>query len=147
MPDREERFAGYRRARLRVRGLAGATVEVHPAPEGITSGRFPFDAAVHVLTAYDPGAARLTPAENAGRQRALVADLPAHVRRWDAEAGADDGSHTEHGVLVAGLTDDEARALGTRHGQDAIFRWSAAAWSVLPCDGGAPSHAGWVLSG
>lgn len=147
MPDREERFAGYRRARLRIHDFGGRTVEVHPAAPGVTAGRFPFDGPVHVLTAYDPGARRLTPAENARRQDALVADLPAGLRRWDAEAGAADGSHTERSVLVAGLSDAAALALGARHGQDAIFRWSADAWSIVPCDGGPPHHAGWSLSG
>ncbi|GLZ53935.1 DUF3293 domain-containing protein [Actinomycetospora sp. NBRC 106378] len=147
MTDREERFAGYRRARLRVPDLHGRTVEVHPAPPGTTTGRFPFAGPVHVLTAFDPGPARFSPAENARRQQALVHELPAHVRRWDAEAGAADGSHTERSVLVEGLTDDEARALGARHGQDAIFRWSAAAWSIVPCDAGPAVDAGWTLSG
>jgi hypothetical protein len=145
--DREERFAGYRRARLRVPDLHGRTIEVHPAPPGTTTGRFPFGGPVHVLTAFDPGPARLSPAENARRQQVLVDELPSPVRRWDAEAGAADGSHTEHGVLVEGLTDDEALALGARHGQDAIFRWSAAAWSIVPCDGGPALDAGWTLSG
>ncbi|MCD2185721.1 DUF3293 domain-containing protein [Actinomycetospora soli] len=147
MPGREDRFAGYRLARLRVDDLDGAPLEVHPAPAGERTGRFPFDAPVHVLTAYDPASARLSAAENARRQRALEAELPPHVRRWASETGAADGSHTEHGVLVEGLTDDEAVALGARHGQDAIFRWSAAAWSVLPCDGGRRSDAGWRISG
>jgi hypothetical protein len=145
--DREERFADYRRARLRVPDLGGRTVEVYPAPSGVTAGRFPFPGPVHVLTAFDPGPARLSPAENARRQQVLVDELPSPVRRWDAEAGAADGSHTEHGVLVEGLTDDEALALGARHGQDAIFRWSAAAWSIVPCDGGPALDAGWTLSG
>ncbi|WP_433803405.1 DUF3293 domain-containing protein [Actinomycetospora sp. CA-084318] len=147
MSGREERFVGYRLARLRVPDLDGAPLEVHPAPPGERTGRFPFDAPVHVLTAYDPGAARLPAAENARRHRALVSELPAHVRRWASETGAVDGSHTEHGVLVEGLTDDEAVALGARYGQDAVFRWSAAAWSVLPCDGGPSSDAGWRISG
>ncbi|GAA4826682.1 hypothetical protein GCM10023201_11760 [Actinomycetospora corticicola] len=145
--DREERFAGYRRARLRIHDLDGGVVEVHPADPGITSGRFPFAAPVHVLTAFDPGPARLAPEENDRRQQALLGDLPGHLCRWDAEAGASDGSHTEHSVVVEGLTDDEAVSLGRRHGQDAIFRWDPAAWSILPCDGGPPSHAGWTLSG
>ncbi|WP_157647129.1 DUF3293 domain-containing protein [Actinomycetospora chiangmaiensis] len=147
MPDREERFAGYRRARLRIHDLAGRTIEVHPREPGVTAGTFPFPAPVHVLTAHDPGPARLTTEENARRQDALVDELGPTTRRWEAEAGAADGSHTERSVLVEGLTDDEAVALGARHGQDAIFRWSAEAWSILPCDGGPPSHAGWWLSG
>jgi hypothetical protein len=145
VPDREERFAGYRRARVQVHDLDGRTVEVHPAAPGVTSGRFPFAAPVHVLTAFDPGPVRLTAAENEARQRVLVGELPGHLRRWDAEAGAADGSHTERSVLVEGLADDEALALAARHGQDAIFRWSPDAWSVLPCDGGPASDAGWSL--
>ncbi|MEJ2869155.1 DUF3293 domain-containing protein [Actinomycetospora sp. OC33-EN08] len=135
--EREERFAGYRRAGLRVPGLT----ELRPADEG--TDEFPFDGPVHVLTAYDPGPARYGAAENERRQQALLEDLPAGVQRWSAVAGAEDGSHAEASVVVRGLTDAQALDLARRHGQDAVFRWTAEAWSILPCDGGPPVHQGW----
>lgn len=146
MGTREDRFAGYREARLWVRDDRGRVLmEVRPDDSGATTGRFPFDVGAHVLTAVNPGAERPSPRENERRQRALVARLPAGTSRWEAEAGAADGSHRERSVLVTGLSDDEAVAIAGRWGQDAIFRWTPQAWSVLPCDGGPASHTGWLL--
>jgi len=143
---REDRFAGCRRARLRVRdGRGRVLMEVRPDDTGATTGTFPFEVPAHVLTAVNPGAERPAPRENERRQRALVAELPAGTARWDAEAGAEDGSHREQSVLVTGLSDPDAVAIGARWGQDAIFRWTPQAWSILPCDGGPASHTGWIL--
>ena len=58
------------------------------------------------------------------------------MRTWPTVAGAADGAHAERGVLVVGLTDDEALELAARFGQDAIFRWSSTAWTVCPTDPG-----------
>lgn len=146
MDDRDDRFEGYRRARLRVRdGRGRVLMEVRPDHAGATTGTFPFEVPAHVLTAVNPGAERPAPRENERRQRALVAALPASTARWDAEAGAEDGSHREQSVLVTGLSDSAAVAIAARWGQDAIFRWTPQAWSILPCDGGPASDTGWVL--
>lgn len=140
------RYAGYARAYLWVADLDGRAFRLAPRPLGERHGRFPFgDAAAHVLTAFDPGPRRLDTAENARRQRALVADLPDDVRRWRAVAGAEDGSHAEESVLVVGLTDDRARALAGAWGQDAIFRWTSDAWSIVPCDGAPAVRLGWSV--
>ncbi|MDL5158682.1 DUF3293 domain-containing protein [Actinomycetospora termitidis] len=141
MAERVERFAGYAQARLRVRWHGGGTTELRPADEG--TGDFPFDGPVHVLTAHNPGPERLDAAENQRRQEALVAELPAEVETWCGDAGAVDGSHVEESVVVRRLSDETAVALAARYGQDAIFRWTAEAWSILPCDGGEPLHRGW----
>lgn len=143
--DRDERFTGYAQARVRVEHADGVLV-VRPRAVGTTVGPFPFDAPVHVLTAHDPGPARLSAAENAARQAALEARLHAEgVATWPALAGAEDGAHAERSALVVGLTDARARALAAAWGQDAIFRWSATAWSILPCDRADPLHLGWEL--
>lgn len=144
---RAVRYRDYARARLRVGDLDGETVVLEPRPVGECRGGFPVDVDVaHVLTAFDPGPERLDADENARRQRALVAELPDDVRRWDAVAGAADGSHEEASVLVVGLTDERAREIARRWGQDAIFRWTRDAWSILPCDGAEPMHLGWSVS-
>lgn len=141
MGERHERFAGYMQARLRMHLDRGGTTELRPYGEG--TGYFPYDGPLHVLTAYNPGSEMLDQAENEGRQAALVGELPSDVRQWRAEAGAVDGSHTEISVVVHGLSDEAALALARRYGQDAIFRWTATAWSILPCDGGPPVDLGW----
>src|SRR5437868_3069536 len=102
MGERDERFAAYRQARLRVWSGRGGATELRPFETG--TGLFPFDGPVHVLTAYNPGPTRLDDAENARRQSELVAGLASDVQRWDAEAGSIDGSHVEASVVVRGLT-------------------------------------------
>jgi hypothetical protein len=141
---RAGRTADYTRAVLRVPGLG---LVLHPQPPGRIEGTFPFDRPVHVVTAHNPGAAHLDDAENAARQARLEADLDARgLEHWPTVAGAEDGSHAEAGALVVGLDDDAARALGTVWGQDAVFRWSREAWTVLACDDAAPVDLGWRVA-
>jgi hypothetical protein len=143
--DREKRFEDYARARLWVHDVRNRTLEVRPTATG-TSGPFPFDApAVHVITAYNPGPERLDAEENERRQRALVAELPDTTSTWTVEAGAADGSHREVSVLIVGLNDEDAIAIAVRWGQDAIFRWTRDALSIVPCDGATPIVTGWSV--
>ena len=126
--------------------LGGRRLVLVPREAGTTVGAFPFAAAVHVVTAADPGPVRLSPDENAARHEALLADPAVRGRpRRETVTAAADGSHAETGVLLEDLTDDEARALGARSGQDAVFRWSRDAWSVLPCGAGEPTTLGWEV--
>ncbi|HSK58866.1 MAG TPA: DUF3293 domain-containing protein [Actinomycetospora sp.] len=141
---RAQRTADYTRAVLRVPELG---LVLSPQAPGQVEGTFPFDDAVHVVTAHNPGAARLGPQENAARQARLEAELDARgLRHWATVAGAEDGSHAEAGAMVLGLDDEGARALGATWGQDAVFRWSHAAWSVLACDDAEPVDLGWRLA-
>jgi hypothetical protein len=141
---RARRTADYTRAVLRVPELG---LVLRPQAQGQVEGAFPFDDTVHVVTAADPGAERLTTEENAARQARLEAELDARgLRHWATVASAEDGSHAETGALVVGLDDDAARALGAAWGQDAVFRWSRAAWSVLACDDAEPVDLGWRVA-
>jgi hypothetical protein len=144
---RADRTADYTRAVLHVPDLDGHLLVLRPRPARQVVGTFPFDAPVHVVTAHNPGAERPGPAENDARQALLEADLDARgLQHWRTVAGAEDGSHAEEGALVAGLSDDDAVALGTTWGQDAVFRWSATAWTVLACDETPSVELGWESS-
>jgi hypothetical protein len=141
---RARRIADYTRAVLRVPELG---LVLRPQAPGQIEGTFPFDDAVHVVTAADPGARRFTAEENAARQARLEAELDARgLRHWATVAGAEDGSHAEAGALVVGLDDDAARALGAAWGQDAVFRWSRAAWTVVACDDAEAVDLGWRVA-
>jgi hypothetical protein len=145
--SRARRTEDYTRAVLRVPDLDGRTVVLRPRPAGTVVGTFPFDGPVHVVTAHNPGAARPGAAENAARQARLEADLDARGLRYTRTvAGAEDGLHAEEGVLVVGLDDDAACALGAAWGQDAVFRWSRSAWSVLACDDAPSVDMGWEIA-
>jgi len=141
---RAARTADYARAVLRVPDL---DLVLRPQPPGRVHGTFPFDGPVHVVTAHDPGAARLGDEENAERQARLEAELDARgLPHRRTVASAEDGSHAERGALVVGLDDDAARALGAAWGQDAVFRWSRTAWTVLACDDAPPVDLGWEVA-
>ncbi|MFC5136958.1 DUF3293 domain-containing protein [Actinomycetospora rhizophila] len=141
--SRTARTEDYTRAVLRVPDLG---VTLRPRPAGQVVGAFPFEAPVHVVTAHNPGAERPGAAENAARQARLEEDLDAQGVRWRRTvAGAEDGSHAEEGALVVGLDDTAACALGAAWGQDAVFRWSSSAWTVLACDGSPSVDLGWEL--
>ncbi|MFE1286882.1 DUF3293 domain-containing protein [Streptomyces sp. NPDC058751] len=43
------------------------------------------------------------------------------------------GSHTEESVAVVSMSEDAARELGRRFGQDAIFTWTPDAWRLSAC--------------
>lgn len=130
---------------MRVADLDGADAVIRPRPPGVVDPTFPFAAATaHVLTAHDPGPRTLTAAENARRHRALTGELVAHPT-WVTVAADGDGGHAETGVLVVGLTDGGATALGRRFDQDAVFRWTPTGWAVVPCDAGSVLEVGWAL--
>lgn len=141
--SREARTDDYTRAVLRVPELS---LILRPQAAGTTSGTFPFEAPVHVVTAHNPGAERPGATENAARQARLETDLDARgLRFWRTVAGAEDGSNAEEGALVVGLDDTAACALGGAWGQDAVFRWSRSAWTVLACDGSPSVDLGWSI--
>ncbi|NMO91989.1 DUF3293 domain-containing protein [Actinomycetospora sp. TBRC 11914] len=143
-PPRDERLAGYRRAQVVFTRPDGGRLTVRPAAR---PGPYPCGASpVHVLTAHNPGPERPGDAENRRRQRALEADLAAAgLTVVRAVASAPDGTHAEESAAVVGWDDAAALALARRHGQDALFRWSAEAWEVVPCDGGPPLRSGWTV--
>lgn len=92
--------------------------------------------AVHVLTAWNPGAHRPTDEEN----RAANRELHARIVQWGFQphpaVGCDPASpHHEEGWAVVGMTDEQACALGAEFRQDAVFRIDPGVLTVLACDG------------
>lgn len=88
----------------------------------------------HVITAWNPGGQRLEAPDNT----AADSQLRDHLDRRELEPvrvrGADPSSdHYEDGWLVHGLRDDEAREIGAKFGQVAVFRLANARQTVLAC--------------
>jgi hypothetical protein len=141
-------WAAYARTVVEIRRPGEADIVVRSAPPG-RSGVWPWASSlpVHILTAWDPGGERLSNQENRVQQAALEADLR-HLTRdlWSA-AGVDPVSgHREEGVAVRGVSDAEARVLGARYRQDAIFVWTPDAWVIMACDGGRRVALGWSVA-
>ncbi|QLJ05383.1 DUF3293 domain-containing protein [Streptomyces sp. NEAU-sy36] len=139
----------YRTAVVDIR-LPGRTVRVEPRAFGTAEGCFPEaagGAAVHVITAWNPGARTVSADANARAHRLLLDEVRRlGLLRWPAAGGDPGGTHQEESVAVVGLGDAAARALGRRFGQDAVFAWTPGAWRVLACGTGAVSVSGWAAS-
>ena len=116
------------------RGVEGI-LRVQADPTGRV-GHWPWDSPqpVHLLTAWNPGRERPGEAANRERQAKLEADLvrlaPAG---WPARGTLPGTGEYDEGLAVQGLTVDQARVLGARYGQDAVFEWTPADWTIVGC--------------
>lgn len=118
--------------------------KVHLTPQLSLGSGVPPVGALHVVTACDPASSGRRD-EDGVRMEALRGEL-AGLRCFPAEGGDVDALHEpEPSIAVAGLTDDQARELGCRFGQVAVFAWSGPRWSVLACATDRRSDYGWVL--
>lgn len=125
--------------------LDATVVELTPAAPGTCAGVLPPAAAVHVITAFNPGGRTVPRDVNAHAQAALVAEIDALGLPWWPAAGGDFAAgHVEDSVAVAGLDDRATRALGHRYGQDAVFAWTPGAWRLLSCRDTRTATFGWV---
>jgi hypothetical protein len=90
---------------------------------------------VHVITAWNPGDARPSPTENDAANERLRQALSARGLQPVRAIGADpDSDHFEESWAVAGLDDQEARAIGSDFGQVAVFRIADGTQTVLACN-------------
>lgn len=110
------------------RGIESSAT-AHPYPDG----------SIYIITACDPGRS-LSAQENAARQEQLARDLndldDLHLEVWPAIGRDRASKHSEPSFAVGGLDADQARTLGLRHGQEAIFEWTRDTWAVIPCGPG-----------
>ena len=98
------------------------------------------------MTARDPDSVRLGPEENDARQALLVAELDAAgVAHWPATGRDVTGHHAEEGVGLSGLDEAAVTALGRRHGQAAVYRWTPDRWEVVSCTDGRRESSGWRI--
>lgn len=114
---------------------------VRPAAEGRGQADPPFGP-LHVVTAIqpDPEPDAMCHARMGVLDRYLQA---AGIRSMPAVGSSLTGDHSEDSRAVFGLTDNQARDLGTRFGQVAVFAWHGPRWSLLACAGERQSHQGW----
>lgn len=92
--------------------------------------------AVHVVTAWNPGDKRPSPAENDSANLNLREVLELRGCQPIRAIGADpDSHHFEESWAVVGMTDAEACEIGAMFGQVAVFRISNGVQAVLDCSG------------
>jgi Protein of unknown function (DUF3293) len=140
----DDPWASYARTVVEIAGPRG-TMTVRAAQAG-GAGTWPWPSndAVHVLTAWDPGDARPALCENRRRQ----ASLEDEVRRlaaamWRAVGVDPENGHREEGIAIVGLSEADARTLGTAYRQDAVFQWTPVEWAIVACDGHRRVVFGW----
>lgn len=140
-------WASYGRTVVEIRRPEEATFTVRPAP-GADAAGWPWPTAqpVHVLTAWDPGPERPGLAINRARQAALESDLRPIASILMAAVGFDPVTgRREEGVAVLGVAESVVLALGARYGQDAVFAWTPAEWSIVGCQGDRRVRSGWAV--
>lgn len=104
---------------------------VRPADDG--DGKDPPFGRLHVVNAVQPHSDPASP-ESASRIRILDRELSERgLASFRVVGSSFDGDHCEDSRAISGLSDGEARALGMRFGQVAIFAWRGPWWSVLAC--------------
>ncbi|MFG2480253.1 DUF3293 domain-containing protein [Streptomyces fagopyri] len=113
------------------------SIRVAPGPlDGVAGLPYPLDRAhtIHIVTAFNPYGRRTSARANLRAQHELLHDIGLHGLRWWPAVGGDPvGTHAEISAAVVGMNDAQARALGRRFGQDAVFAWSPTSWRLLAC--------------
>jgi hypothetical protein len=89
---------------------------------------------LHVVTAWNPGDERPAREVNDHANEALRAELARRGLAPMRALGSDPNSpHAEESWAVAGRTDHDARELGAKYRQVAVFRITATRQTVLGC--------------
>ncbi|MFB7246658.1 DUF3293 domain-containing protein [Streptomyces populi] len=148
-PDTPQNWELYRHAVVDIH-FPDRTVRVGPRSPGTVEGTFPEPAdgaALHVITAWNPRGRTSSAEYNAHAHGLLLDELDRRRLAWWPAAGGDtSGTHTEESVAVVGMSEDAARELGRRFGQDAIFTWTPDTWRLSACDGDTAAVSGWAAS-
>ena len=140
-------WASYGRTVVEILRPEERTLTVRSAP-GVETASWPWPTRqpVHILTAWDPGPERPGLVINRARQAALETDLRPFAVALVAAVGVDPVTgRREEGVAALGVAEPVVLALGARYGQDAVFAWTPAEWSIVACHGGRRLTSGWTL--
>lgn len=146
-------WEAFRRTRVRIR-FPMTTVDIRPDTDDPAPGWYPPEVTgpIHIVTAQNPMGIGADAGTNAAANERLAADLASHdeVIVWPATGYGggpigEEGTWSEAGFAVAGLTDREAIALAVRYEQRAIFTWRSepGGFRLVACDGSADERRGW----
>lgn len=121
---------------------ANRSGQVVPIVEGAGEDNPPLGA-LHVVTAIQPSTDPRA-IDNVNRTEVLDNELgAAGLQVLPAVGASTDGTYSEDSRAVFGLSDDDARQLGLRFGQVAVFAWRGPRWSLLACSTDRVTHRGW----
>ncbi len=115
-------------------------------------GSFPFDNAVHIVTAYNPGgsidstvSADVLEQRNQSRHQQLETMLLDH-ECLDSVGSAIDGGFAEPGFAILNIDLEVAIEIGAKFGQKAIYQWSDDRLLIAGVDEPAQLELGWSLN-
>jgi hypothetical protein len=128
--DQDQRWNDYRNATILAEVSPGAWAPLN-GPEASTDA-WPYRDVVHVLTAFNPRGQQRSAESNARADTDLVALLHENGVSFQRARGGG-GDYWEDGVLVWGLGREDARAIGRRFQQDAIFELDERAVQIVGC--------------
>ncbi|MBS9535478.1 DUF3293 domain-containing protein [Mycobacterium sp. M1] len=116
---------------------------LHPLEVDEIGDQEPRLESLHVITAVQPDGD-----PNSPDSQARLAVLDHHLREHRLESlravgVALDDTHREESRAVFGLDDDDARDLGRKFGQVAIFAWAGPHWTLLACASNRQTRRGW----
>ncbi len=141
LAEGDDPWCHYEQTAVRFDEPAGGG-RVIPAVDGSGEER-PQLGALHIVTAIQPGTEPGS-SDNVARLAVLDQELAAAGIRSIRVVGASfDEKHAEESRAVFGLSDDEARRLGLRFGQVAVFAWRGPRWSLLACATDRQTHRAW----
>lgn len=129
----DRRWDHYRSTEVVAELIPGELTTLH-GPDGVDT--WPFDGPVWVITGWNPGGEILDEHTNAQANQQVAADITAHGGRYVHGVGRSAaGDHAEASLVAWGLTRADARRIGQRAGQDAIFELDATMVHLLACAG------------
>jgi hypothetical protein len=138
-------FESFSRAVVAIEFADGAWV-LQPRELGVTDGNFPFDEAVHIVTAYNPGGLVGNETENRARHRLLARrTIDLGLETLPRVGSAQDGSIPEPGLLIQGVDRAAALALGRNFEQSAIYEWTEDSLAVIGVYDNTERPMGWRI--
>jgi hypothetical protein len=144
----DDPWLGYVNTAVEIIGPTADAVVVRAARAGDV-GVWPWatEAALFVLTAWDPGVERFSVEMNRARQSALEDELgPYAMSIWRARGFDPSTGYSDEGVAVRGLAEGDVCDIGAGYGQDAVFAWTPRAWTIVACVGARRLSLGWRIS-
>ena len=144
----DDPWSGYVNTIVEVVRPDATDLSIRSAPAGRV-GVWPWamQLPVFVLTAWDPGDERCSEEVNHRRQMELEDTLRPRSRGlWRARGFEPSTGYRDEGVAVTGLAEHEVLDAGAQFGQDAVFSWTPAAWTIVSCSGGRRLVLGWSVT-
>jgi len=145
----------FRRTTVRLT-LPDGTLDIAPSPVGERGTFLPgATGPIHILTAQNPMGIAATDDANAAANERLAAELATieGLGVWPATGYGGgpldgDGTWSEQGFAIEGLSRAAAIALAIRHEQRAIFAWhdEPGGFRLVACDGSADEPRGWTAA-